>query len=107
LLLGFWHKRVLVDVEYTPNLVKQQVVILTTLSLAFGFLLHPDGKLNNGLGDASGDDFQLYDSALTAANIGEVDALGHRSLAHDQEPGERLTEAPATAEAIFFLHACS
>jgi len=107
LLFGLRHKGVLVDVEYTPNLVKHQVVILTTLSLAFGFLLHPDGKLNNRLGDASGDDFQLDDSTLTAANIVEVDRLGHRSLAHDQEPGERLTEAPAAAEAIFFLHACS
>jgi hypothetical protein len=96
LLFGLRHKRVFIDVEYAPNTVVPEILILTALSVAFRLLLHIHSPFHNILGDTTRNNFQLDYSALHTTNVIEVNRFSHLPFAHDQEPGERLAEAPTT-----------
>jgi len=107
LLLGLRHQGVLIDVKYTPNAIIPEILILAATGFAFGLLLHLNGPFDDSLGDADRNNLQLDYSSLYTANFLEVEGFRHSPLTDDQEPGARLSEAPAAAEVISPLHGWS
>jgi cobalamin synthase len=64
LLLGLGNKRVLIDVEHTPDIVVLLIVILLTLCVGHGGFLHLDGTFDQGFWNSPWADCQVYQAPL-------------------------------------------